>query len=270
VPETQIEDGKYVFDNENVHSVEQHRCLAAAYDPMTTSRLAATGVSPGWRCWEVGAGGGSVAHWLADRVVPTGSVLATDIKPHHVRERQGVTRLRHDVVADPVPRAGFDLIHSRLVLLHLPERLAVLEKLAGALNPGGWMQLDEFDISYGPSLLTGSDRDRHLYEKFLAAKVAVMDAAGADGCWGRRVGAAMRKAGLVDIDPQPRVELWDARSPGLQLLVHHTYHLRDQLIAVGMTDRELAGVRAVMADPSFLATSCLMYSVQGRRPETAR
>ena len=37
------------------------------------------GLAPGWRCWEVGAGGDSVVQWLAARVGPQGHVLATDI-----------------------------------------------------------------------------------------------------------------------------------------------------------------------------------------------
>ena len=32
-------------------------------------------------CLEVGAGGGSIAHWLCQAVGPTGRVLATDIDP---------------------------------------------------------------------------------------------------------------------------------------------------------------------------------------------
>lgn len=267
MPNAQVEDDRYVFDNDSTHSYEQHRCLAAAYDPLTTTRLAGTGVADGWECLELGAGGGSVAHWLAERVAPTGCVLATDVKPQHITGRRCLTAVQHDAVADPLPEAAFDLIHSRLVLLHLPERLAVLDKLVRALKPGGWLQLDEFDISYGPPLLTGDDSARELYETFLNAKSAVMDAAGADGGWGRRAGTAMRAAGLIDVDPWPQVELWHPDSPGLQLLVHHTFHLRDQLVAAGMTDQQLVEVRALLAEPSFRATSCPIYSVQGRRPQ---
>jgi hypothetical protein len=50
------------------------------------------------------------------------------------------------------------------------------------------------------------------------------------------------------------------------LLVHHTHHLRDRLIAAGMTDGELADVREVMRHQEFRASSCVIYSVQGRRP----
>ncbi|MGI5472458.1 methyltransferase [Streptomyces sp. CA-132043] len=256
----------YVFDNDSAHSREQHRCLAAAYDPVTLERLAATGVGDGWRCLEIGSGGGSVARWLAGRVAPAGEVLATDVKPHHIPETPRLTVAAHDVVTDPLPEAAFDLVVARLVLQHLPERLAVLDKLVRALKPGGLLQIDEFDTSYEPPLLAPDARAAELYSAFLRAKAAAMRAGGGDPHWGRRVPAAMRAAGLVDIDPLPFIELRHARSAGLRLQLHHTYHLRDKLLAEGMTEGELEEVRALMRDPSFRAASSILYSTQGRRP----
>lgn len=261
-----VEDPGYVFDNDSVHSREQHRCLADAYDAATFARLADTGVTRGWRCLEIGSGGGSVARWLADRVAPDGEVVATDVKPHHIPQRPGLTVLRHDVVTDPLPEAAFDLVVARLVLQHVPERLAVLDTLVRALKPGGRLLIEEFDTSYEPPLLTPDEESARLYETFLAAKCAVMRAGGGDPEWGRRVPAAMRAAGLVDIDPRPRLELRTADSPGLRLQLHHTHHLRDRLLAVGMTEAQLDRVRALMSDPSFRAASSVMYSVRARRP----
>lgn len=258
-----LADHSYVFDNDSTHSDEQHRCLAAAYDPITIGALSDLGVGIGWHCLEVGAGGGSVAVWLARRTTPTGHVLATDINPRHIPGAPGLEVLRHDVVHDPLPENRFDLIHARLVLLHLPERLAVLDKLVRALRPGGWLQLDEFDIEYGPAL-AGPGQD--VYERFLAAKAELMRSAGALGTWGRSVGAAMTAAGLESVEARPHVRLWDRDSPGLRLLVHHTRHLRDRFVAAGFGDDDLARVRDVMAHPDFRACSCLFYTVQGRRP----
>jgi tRNA A58 N-methylase Trm61 len=41
--------------------------------------LESLGVADGWRCLEVGAGGGSIAEWLCRRVGRKGAVLATDL-----------------------------------------------------------------------------------------------------------------------------------------------------------------------------------------------
>ncbi|MGP3924285.1 class I SAM-dependent methyltransferase [Streptomyces sp. 8N616] len=260
------ENPGYVFDNTTVHSREQHHCLTAAYDPMTLERLAQTGVASGWRCLEIGSGGGSVARWLAERVAPTGEVVATDIDPRHLTERPCLTVAKHDVVTDPLPSATFDLVVVRLVLQHLPQRLAVLGKLVRSLKPGGWLQIDELDTAYEPPLLTPDERAQELYETFLRTKTAVMRAAGGDPQWGRRVPAAMRAAGLTGVDPQLRLQLRHAGSAALRLQLHLTHHLQDRLITAGMTEQQLDEVRALMRDPSFCAVSSVMYSVHGRRP----
>lgn len=261
---------RHLFSDSSEHRSEQHRWLSLAYDPMTTDRLVQAGVAPGWRCLEVGAGNGSVALWLARRVGPTGSVVATDLRPERIPAAEGLEIVRHDIVHDPLPEAEFDLVHARLVLRLLPERLVVLDRLARALKPGGVLQIDEFDITYGPALLMPDPAARELYETFMETKIRLMTRAGIDVAWGRKAAEAMHHSGLVDIDPQPRLELWESDSPGARLVAHHTRHLRDQLLREGLTDRQLADVRAILAHPSFRAGSYAVYSVQGRRPEKIR
>lgn len=259
-------EGAYAFDNDSPHANEQHRCLGAAHDGITTARLAQTGVGPGWDCLEVGAGGGSVALWLAERVAPGGSVLATDVKPEHIPARAGLTVRRHDVVHDPLPEAGFDLIHSRLVLTHLPQRRVVLGGLLRALRPGGWLQLEEFDIDYAPVLLAPDRRTREGYEAFQAAKGRALRAAGADPSWGRTCAEDLRAAGFTDVEPVPHLMPWTADSPGLQLQLHHTDHLREALLEHGLTNDQLLAAREAMTHPGFRAASCVLYCVQARRP----
>src|SRR5205085_6144894 len=123
-------------DNRKAEAGDRFEALAAVYDPMTAGHFDLLGVGPGWRCLEVGAGGGSVVRHLAERVGPTGRVLATDIEPRFLEPLAGLDNVdvaRHDIVVDPLPEAQFDLIHARLVLIHVPERLAVLHRLAAAL-----------------------------------------------------------------------------------------------------------------------------------------
>jgi len=85
-------DSRYVFDNAVTAETEQRFAgLEAALDPSTFRYLSGIGVTSGWVCWEVGAGSGSIATWLAERVGPTGRVLATDIDPRFIP----VSRLAH-------------------------------------------------------------------------------------------------------------------------------------------------------------------------------
>jgi hypothetical protein len=74
-----------VFDNAvTAETGLRFSVLEAAFPPSTIGYLTGVGVTAGWACWEIGASGGSIARWLAERVGPTGSVLATDIDHPHV------------------------------------------------------------------------------------------------------------------------------------------------------------------------------------------
>ena len=57
-----------ILDSSSDRERERLRLLEDSFDPGTFRWLDQLGVGSGWRCLEVGAGGGSVARWLADRV----------------------------------------------------------------------------------------------------------------------------------------------------------------------------------------------------------
>jgi trans-aconitate methyltransferase len=93
----------------------------------------------------VGAGGGSIARWLAERVGPTGIVVATDIDTRFLdgQELPNLEVRRHDITRDALERDRFDLVHVRAVLEHLPERDAILGHLVASLKPGGWLLAED-------------------------------------------------------------------------------------------------------------------------------
>ena len=140
-------DGRYLLDNQRSEAGRRFDALAELFDPSTFRHLAALGISPGWRVWEVGAGGPSVARWLADQVGREGSVLASDIDTAWLErdEQRRYEVRRHDVGTDPKPEGLFDLVHSRLVLVHVAERDRAIESMVSALAPGGWLVLEEAD-----------------------------------------------------------------------------------------------------------------------------
>jgi ubiquinone/menaquinone biosynthesis C-methylase UbiE len=142
----------YLLDNAGKEAPARLAALAAMFDAGTIRHLDSLGVDRGWHCLEVGGGGGSIATWLADRVGPTGRVLVTDIDPRFLdfERRPHVEVRRHDITTDPLPESAFDLIHARLVLVHLPEWEQVLTRLRTALKPGGWLVDEEFDSESVP------------------------------------------------------------------------------------------------------------------------
>ena len=106
------------------------------------------GIAPGWHCLEVGAGGGSITRWMAGHVGPTGRVVATDLDPVFVEElpRDNLVALRHDIATEDLPGESFDLVHCRDVLMHVSNATAALNRMVGALRPGGWLFIEEKDV----------------------------------------------------------------------------------------------------------------------------
>jgi trans-aconitate methyltransferase len=44
----------------------------------------------------------------------------------------------------------FDLVHARLVLVHVPDRARALATMVAALRPGGWLLVEDADTGLQP------------------------------------------------------------------------------------------------------------------------
>ena len=258
----------YVFDNAAEREAQaRFAALPALYDPGTIRHLEALGVGPGWRCLEVGAGGGSIARWLAARAGPGGHVLATDVDPRFLERLAGPSLevRRHDITTDPLPDAAFDLAHARLVLGHLPAREAALDRMVAALRPGGWLLLEDFDsLSQRPDpAINPAERRLRLYEAMLQA----MTARGVDLRLGRLLPGRLRARGLADVGAEGRVLLWQGAAAGAALLRANFAQLRGPIAAAaGLTAAEFDGELARLEDPDLLNPAPVLWAVWGRRP----
>ncbi len=259
--------GGYLLDNSQDEAGRRFSALSTLFDPWTFQHLDSLGIGPGWKCWEVGAGGPNVAGWMADRVGATGSVLATDIDVSWMSD--GASRFevrRHDVGTDPPPPGRFDLVHARLVLVHVPQRDEALAAMAGVLRPGGWLVVEDADPALQP--LTCIDEwgpDQVLANKLRRDFRTLLTRQGADVAYGRTLPRALRGCGLADVAADAFFPVAD---PAGTLLEQATVEqMRDRLLAAGLAtapeiERHLANVAAGRLD---LATSP-MVSAWGRRP----
>lgn len=203
---------EYLLDNQAAQAGDRFGALSALFDPVTDRHFEAIGVGPGWRCWEVGAGGPGVPRLLAQRVHADGNpgtVLATDIETRWLGNvPAGVEVRQHDVVRDEPPGDGFDLIHARLVLAHLPEREQVLHRLAAALRPGGLLFVEDIDTMLQPVAFLDPQGDmEHLANRIRAGFVSLLEQRGVDMTFGRKLPRLLRACGLADITCDGRVTL---------------------------------------------------------------
>jgi SAM-dependent methyltransferase len=231
----------YLLDNQQNEAGRRFDAFATLFDPTTFRHLEGLGIAPGWRCWEVGAGGSSVVSWLAAKVGPAGRVVATDIDTTRLAPADGppVEVRVHDVGAEEPPEEGFDLVHARLVLVHVPDRERALRSMIESLRPGGRLLIEDADPALQPLLCPDeqgpeqrlANRLRQGFRKLLADR-------GADLSYGRKLPRLLREAGLHGVEADA---YFPVTSPACTALEAATVRqIRERLVAAGLaTDAEI-------------------------------
>ena len=262
------ENTDYLLDNADPRAERRFDALGDLFDARTIEYLTALGVTRGWSCWEVGAGGGSIAEWLVGAVAPTGSVLATDLDLRRLSATAvpGLTATRHDVVHDEIPTGAYDLVHARLLLVHLPERERVLDSLVRSLRPGGWVVIEDFDNMFLDVGCAATPEQAVVRKVALAFKRLLQDR-GADLAYARRLPDLLRARGLRDIAGEGRMVFGAGGSAASRLAAANYSQVAEEMIRQSLcTSGELRSALGLLEDPGFGVATNLLISAWGRRP----
>jgi SAM-dependent methyltransferase len=258
--------GEYFFNGASRKDIPRRlTALEEGYDPGTVSRLENLGVGRGWTCLEVGAGAGSITRWLSRRVGVEGRVVAVDLDTSFldVSDADNVEVRQFDLRSDELPESTFDLIHTRFVLGHIPERVDILDSLIGALRPGGWLLLEEMDIFAWGAMDSG------LHPEVLLAGIVPIEKHGFAPRWGREMPALLRDRGVVNISAVAEAPIVAGGSPALEWL-RLTF---DQMMDHGLPfdvpgDHTYAEWRRLTTDPSHWFTGASIVAARGQRQGT--
>ena len=217
---------------------------------------------------EVGAGGRSIPEALAAAVGPTGYVLATDINPAWLDPHGTYEVRRHDVVADPPP-GTFDLVHARLVLVHVPDRARALATMVAALRPGGWLLVEDADTELQPLVcLDESGPAQRRANRLRRAFRELMTRRGADLRYGRTLPRTLREAGLVDVAAAGSFPVGGAVCDRLEIATMR--QVRAELVAARLADEaEIDAHVAAVGAGELDLTLAPLISAWGRRPDLA-
>ncbi|TYK52562.1 methyltransferase domain-containing protein [Actinomadura decatromicini] len=256
----------YLLSNRQIEAGERFEAIAELFDAWTFRHFDDIGLTTGGRCWEVGAGGPTVPTWLARRVGPDGRVLATDIDVTWLPADPPFEVARHDLVRDDPPAGPFDVVHARLVLVHLADRDRALRTMADSLRPGGVLLVEDAD----PALQPLACPDEHGPDERLANHVrrgfrALLAERGADLAYGRRLPRLLREAGLADV----RADAFSPiASPACGVLEAATIRqVRDKLVAGGrVTADEIDRLLEVIAAGRIDLTLAPLISAWGVKP----
>lgn len=133
------------------------RVQARIWERSTAALLDLVGLDRGARCLDAGCGPGETMRLMADRVGAVGSVTGVDSDASLVTATEAALRadghaqcrvVTADLAADAaVPGGPYDLVFARLLLFHVPDRVAVLRRLWAAVAPGGHLVVQDYDLN---------------------------------------------------------------------------------------------------------------------------
>lgn len=257
--------GRYRDELASDHPAETARlhALTETFDPGTHRRIEALGLTADWSCLDVGTGTGTVARWLAERC-PHGRVIATDLDTSLVRGPvpPNLTVLRHDVTAEDFPDDSFELIYARMVLMHLPQRQRIIERMYRWLRPGGVLLLEEL-VHFPRHGLPEESPFRRAVDGWWAMLTASF---GMDADWGSRAAQALCRAGYVDVRAEADLPVVHAGTPMADFSRLTLEMIAPRLVASGFLDaEELHRGLEEIDDQSHFSFPMALIATSGRR-----
>jgi SAM-dependent methyltransferase len=258
----------YPLDNAEPQAGDRFANLSALYDDVTCRHLDTFGIGTGLNCLEVGAGAGSIARFMSERVGESGHVVATDINTAWIAGSlpANVELRRHDIGADPLREAAFDVVHARAVLTFVPEWRTALERMIAALKPNGWLLVEEMLPPITESWDRPGDPDVALARKARLAIMEMLRRGGGDPTVPHELPGYLGAAGLADFGAEGYFVPYRT-SAVAGLAKANIDQLAGSILEAGLMDAaELEHYRAILERPDcFYPASMALISVWGRR-----
>ena len=257
--------------------IEQKRLLeqGALFEAEARWLLDEIGVEPAWRAVDLGCGPLGILHLLSERVGPKGEVVGVEREApllavaRDVVEERGLTNVRlvqGDATATGLPRAAFDLVHERLLLMITPDVARVLAEMIALACPGGVVVVQDLDVV---SMIC--EPAHPAWTRLVEVYERVYRARGLDGNLGRRLPGLLRGAGLLDVRVHAHAQVAQAGELGAGLFLGIIEGLRDHIVGDGIqTDAELTAlvdaVRRHLGTRGTLVLQPLLVQAWGRMP----
>ncbi len=235
------------------------------------------GLRPGQSVIDLGCGPRGILDMLAERVSPAGRVVGLDADPAHTTmagefaARRGLSNVEI-VTADAgrtgLPAASFDVVHTRTLLVNLPEPATVAAEMVRLAKPGGWVASMEPDTEYVRCYPPHPAFDR-LCEIF----TVVFRRNGADPWIGRRVPELFRQAGLQHVQAEARLQMYPLGNSRRTIRLDLVRSMRPQVLEMALAsgaelDELDTAARAHLEDPHTVAISGLLFLIWGCKPDS--
>ena len=253
-------------------AVNRLKVLDSVYGAGTRALLQRAGVKTGMRVADFGCGVGMVSRLLAVMVGSHGSVVGIDNSPGQIAqarlraETDGLGNMNFiaaDATQTGLPRASFDLVYCRFLLLHLPDPEAALREMVALLKPGGTLVCEDGDLASAGSVpFSALNAFAELFSRLGPLR-------GVDYSISRRLYHLVAQEELKNVNVhihQPAIASGEQKS----LLELSVAEAGDAFVGAGLIDEPtlestLTNMRRANKDPNVLALMRPMTQVWARR-----
>jgi ubiquinone/menaquinone biosynthesis C-methylase UbiE len=256
--------------------IERLHAQADALIADTSIMLDRIGVTPGWRCLDLGCGPRGITDLLSVRVGPVGRVVGLDADAvflDHARQHANsrgfvnVEFLPGDVFRTGLPAGTFDLVHTRFVASTIGNAERLLEECARLTRPGGCVAFQDADLS------TLNCYPSHpAWERLKRAFTGVFPNIAGKPWSAHDLYRMLRQAGLEDVQYRPFLVGFRASDPMADYLPATMESVRSALLEKRLIASELDAViaecRAHLAKPGTVSTYHTVVQVWGTRLAT--
>lgn len=238
--------------------------MSELLDPFERSHIEQLELRQGWRCLEVGCGNGSIAQWLAERVAPSGHVVASDVDISYISgvKRPCLEVRQLDILRDAIEENAYDLVVARALLHHLPDAREALQRMISALKPGGVLLSIEPDML--PATVAEPEALREFWQEWLEWSVD----AGIDYSIGRRIAGWLDSFGMEQGSAEGYTPVFNGGSPWSEYWIETMRELRPRLLESGRIAANcFAEFDARYRDQHYWTSVLTMVASWGRRPD---
>lgn len=244
--------------------------------PDSRDLLERINIRPGDRAIDIGCGPHGILDLLSERVGEKGKVVGLERSESTVELARAfiaenklgnVDVVRGDAKSTGLPRASFDLVHARLVLVNVPEPQRVVKEMIALARPGGVVASHEAD--WGAFLC---DPPSPAWDRLLEVFEAYSRKNGIDLFIGRKTHQMFRAAGLTNIQTNPLIHAYPPGHNRRHIFCDFLENVKERILAEKLlTEREfvegLLELKRHLDHPDTLVLSHLFVQIWGTKPE---
>jgi SAM-dependent methyltransferase len=263
--------GNYPIEN-RVGEIERLQIQGEAMAPETRNMFALIGVSPGWKCLDLGCGPEGVTRLMSEFVGNAGTVVGLDMDERFLTyARQlapaNVVFMHGDAYRTGLPAHSFDLVHMRFVAGTAGDPHALIGEAVRLARPGGVVALQE------PDLRTLRAHPPHpAFDRLRETLISAFQGVGADATFAHNLYALAKRTGLINVTYRPFLLGVRSIDPLVDYLPSTVESIRNTVLRLGLAKEadliaDLAACRTHLAKPETVFTMFTVVQVWGLTPD---